>query len=232
MNVIDSFGLDDEGGGFGEVFRYDFDSPDTTGQLGGSLGNDIETIIAPGDSGGSALLQGVSGWDVMGINTFTEGYDGRFGDTGRGVLVAPYRDWIVQTTGIPEPSTAFLIFTGWAAVILIGHRKQSRSNRVAGVDATSNAPDGPCCLHRHKSADESAQSKAGCAREKARWPQTFRAKRFGVRRLVAAFVMDEDRVYRDIGRQGVINPLPPKPPHVIKNPHFSKNAHCTRRHGR
>ncbi len=50
---------------------------------------------------GSALSRG---WELIGINTYTEGYGGRFGDTGGGVLVEPYIDWISQTTGIPEPS--------------------------------------------------------------------------------------------------------------------------------
>jgi len=116
-NVIDSFSMDDEGGGFAEVFRYDFDAPATTGQADGSLGNPFETIIGPGDSGGPALLQLGASWDVVGINTFTEGYGGLFGDTGGGVLIAPYRDWIVQTTGIPEPSTGLLVFAGLAVVI-------------------------------------------------------------------------------------------------------------------
>ena len=104
-NVIDSFQIDDEGSGRAEIFRYDFDAPSTIGLAGGSLGNDIETIIGPGDSGGAALRQTANGWELVGINTFTEGYGGRFGDTGGGVLVAPYTDWIYQTTGIPEPSS-------------------------------------------------------------------------------------------------------------------------------
>jgi Trypsin len=118
-NVIDSFSMDDEGGGFGEVFRYDFDAPSTTGQAHGSLGNPFETIIGPGDSGGPALLQLGASWDVVGINTFTEGYGGRFGDTGGGVLVAPYRDWIVQTTGIPEPSTWLLVLMSLGLAISV-----------------------------------------------------------------------------------------------------------------
>ncbi len=56
--------------------------------------------------------------------------------------------------------------------------QEVRPELVACADVPSNAPDGPCCLHRRKSADKSAQSKACCAREKARRPQTFRAKCF------------------------------------------------------
>ena len=38
-----------------------------------------------------------------------KGYGGRFGDTGGGVLVNPYTDWIYQTTGIPEPGGAGMV---------------------------------------------------------------------------------------------------------------------------
>jgi hypothetical protein len=51
LNQIDSFLSDDEGSGRAEVFRYDFDAPDTTGLPGGSLGNALETIIGLEDSG-------------------------------------------------------------------------------------------------------------------------------------------------------------------------------------
>jgi hypothetical protein len=127
-NVIDRFQLDDEGTVVREVFRYDFDAPDTTGQPGGSLGNDVETIIGPGDSGGAALRQIADGWELVGINTFTEGYGGRFGDTGGGVLVEPYLDWIDGTTGIPEPGSAMM--WGLSAVFLVWRReKPSNKNR-------------------------------------------------------------------------------------------------------
>ncbi len=112
-NVIDSLSADDEGSGAFEVFRYDFDDPSTTDQPGGSLGNNIETIIGPGDSGGAALRQKADGsWELVGINTFTEGYGGRFGDVGGGVVLDPYWDWIYSTTGIPEPGTTLMLTLG------------------------------------------------------------------------------------------------------------------------
>lgn len=121
-NVIDWLLNDDDGGSLAEVFRYDFDDPSSTGLPGGSLGNDVETIIGPGDSGGPALKWTADGWAVVGINTFTEGYGGRFGDTGGGVLVDPYRDWIQATIGIPEPSTVLL--SGVSAAVLLRRRKK------------------------------------------------------------------------------------------------------------
>lgn len=85
QNRIDSFHLDDLGGGFPAIFRYDFDSPDSTGLPGGSLGNNLETLIGPGDSGGPLLLDNGGGYSLVGVNTFIEGYGGRFGDIGGGV---------------------------------------------------------------------------------------------------------------------------------------------------
>jgi secreted trypsin-like serine protease len=124
FNLIDAFQADDEGGGFPEIFRYDFDAPDSTGLPGGSLGNALETIIGPGDSGGAALRQTAGGWELVGINTFTEGYGGRFGDTGGGVLVAPYAGWITQTTGIPEPGGLGLAAVGLLAGCLARGRSR------------------------------------------------------------------------------------------------------------
>lgn len=105
-NVIDSFQADDLGGDFPAVFLYDYDLPGTTGQAGGSLGNNLETIIGPGDSGGPLLLADGAGYDLVGVNTFVEGYGGHFGDIGGGIVVAPYLNWIDQTMAqaVPEPS--------------------------------------------------------------------------------------------------------------------------------
>lgn len=113
-NVVDTFTPDDLGGGFPALFRYDFDSPGTFGQTGGSLGNNLESLIGPGDSGGPFLLFTGSGYSIAGVNTFTEGYGGRFGDIGGGVVLAPYLDWIGETTGlaIPEPSVGWLLLIG------------------------------------------------------------------------------------------------------------------------
>jgi hypothetical protein len=114
QNVIDSLQLDDQGGGFPAIFRYDFDSPDSTALPGGSLGNNLETLIGPGDSGGPLLLDNGNGYSLVGVNTFIEGYGGRFGDIGGGIVLEPYLDWINQVTGlpVPEPSGIALVIVG------------------------------------------------------------------------------------------------------------------------
>ena len=143
-NVIDSFQLDDEGAGPAEVFRYDIDAPGTIGLVDGSLGNNIETIIGPGDSGGAALKQTANGWALVGINTFTEGYGGYFGDTGGGVLVDPYLDWIYQTSGIPEPGGAAMLLVSMAVLMRRRARRAGamclarKAHRSAGACGTRN----------------------------------------------------------------------------------------------
>lgn len=109
-NVVDSF--ETNASGNGTLFRYDFDDADTSGTADGSLGNDVETIIGPGDSGGPALLEYGDGYALVGINTFTEGYGGLLGDIGGGVALNDQWDWIFETTGlsaVPEPARLALL---------------------------------------------------------------------------------------------------------------------------
>lgn len=103
-NVIDEI---DSG-----LYRYDFDDPNT----GDGLGNDVESIIGPGDSGGALLLNGA----LVGVNTFTEGYGGLFGDIGGGVDLTNEWGWIASTTGlsVPEPSSVLLFLLGAASLTL------------------------------------------------------------------------------------------------------------------
>jgi hypothetical protein len=131
-NVVDSFTPDDLGGGFPALFRYDFDSPDTFGLAGGSLGNNLESLIGPGDSGGPLLLFDGSSYSIAGVNTFIEGYGGRFGDIGGGIVLAPYLDWIGDTTGlaVPEPSVCWLLLLGLA--VLVSRRRFKRGRGVGG----------------------------------------------------------------------------------------------------
>jgi fucose permease len=62
---------------------------------------------------------------LFGINTFTEGYGGRFGDIGGGVVLDPAWGWISETTGltlIPETGTLLLLLVGFTA--LYGFRRR------------------------------------------------------------------------------------------------------------
>ena len=147
QNVVDSFLADDQGGGFNAVFRYDFDSPDTVGQPGGSLGNNLETLIGPGDSGGPLLLGAGANLSIAGVNTFVEGYGGHFGDTGGGVVLEPYLGWIGQTTGlnVPEPSAWSLTVLGVIVMLserFSGNRRSPWIRSGRRIQRQSPAPPG------------------------------------------------------------------------------------------
>lgn len=110
--------LHPETGGDGLLFRYDFDEPNSAL----SLGNNLESIIGPGDSGGPILMPWYDGHALVGISTFTEGYGGRFGDIGGGVSLEPYWGWIGETTGltiIPEPTTGMLFAMGMLLALIV-----------------------------------------------------------------------------------------------------------------
>ncbi|MCC5842554.1 MAG: hypothetical protein JJT96_20725 [Opitutales bacterium] len=66
------------------------------------------------------------------MSTFTEGYGGRFGDIGGGVVLEPYWAWIAETTGlalIPEPSTVAL-WMAVAALFVAGAARLRQSDRT------------------------------------------------------------------------------------------------------
>ena len=100
------FGQDDLGRtSVNEVFQFDFDGPVGVGPSGGvTLGNDRETTIGPGDSGGpSFVLVGsdpalASSYTIAGINTY--GLDGPtaatpfFGSFAGGMIASAYSSWI------------------------------------------------------------------------------------------------------------------------------------------
>ncbi len=129
QNVIDTFWLDDEGSGLNEVFVYDFDDPLSAGFPGGSLGNHLESMIGPGDSGGPLLLWQDGSYSIAGVNTFILGSSGIFGDRAGGIVIDPYLDWISATTGlaiIPETSTTAAILGLAALFSVICSRRRLR----------------------------------------------------------------------------------------------------------
>jgi len=102
QNQADLYDTDDEGSGVKEVFEYDFDGPtSSTNRAGGlTLGNDVETTLGGGDSGGPAFVRVNGELQVFGINTYTFRFGlftaaaPKFGSGGGGIVVAPYTDFI------------------------------------------------------------------------------------------------------------------------------------------
>jgi len=130
-NLAEAAIPDDEGSGLNEVFLFDFDGPDGTTNLFGSLtlGNDIETTTAPGDSGGPSFVVVNGKLALFGINTFGANTSiaahPLFGSVAGGVVVSPYTDWITDDLGIdaklvsaiPEPGTFILTSVGLFSVL-------------------------------------------------------------------------------------------------------------------
>lgn len=85
------FFADDEGAGTAEIFQFDFDNWQT-----GGLGNDIETTVGGGDSGGPSYILVDDHLELWGVNTFTAGNAPAFGSIGGGILVNAYLDFIDQ----------------------------------------------------------------------------------------------------------------------------------------
>ena len=106
---------DDEGSGSREGWELDFDGPSKTTNLFGppkgsnlTLGNDIETTLGGGDSGGPAFIDdGFGGLEIFGINTFGFGSKAPaplFGSGAGGITVTAYAEWIESVVGdVPPP---------------------------------------------------------------------------------------------------------------------------------
>jgi hypothetical protein len=120
-NQADYFQPDDEGNLLPEFFVWDFDGPQERfplSPLGGpTLGNDVETQIAPGDSGGPSFVFDYGAWKVAGINTFSvtneNGQSDVFNALGGAMLVASYADWIDSAVGLEgSPATPHVVVLG------------------------------------------------------------------------------------------------------------------------
>lgn len=143
-NVINAYSFFAENG---DPLMYDFVFDDPSGS--GSLGNDREATIGPGDSGGALLYATAGGYALAGINTYgdsEEGREGFFGALGGGVLLTPYLDWIQTTTGlalVPEPASFALLLGGLSGVAVLFRRRRRRADLDAevGTEKPAKNPD-------------------------------------------------------------------------------------------
>lgn len=113
-NLLEAIFFDDEGSDNVEVFFYDFeDADDVNGTdvfgIPFSFGNDLETIVGPGDSGGPMFTIDFGSGQIFiaGINTATFGsLDGLYGDIGAGMWLGGYLPWIEQTAAANVPDAS------------------------------------------------------------------------------------------------------------------------------
>jgi len=115
QNRADVYISDDEGSGSREGWEFDFDGQSKKTNLFGrprgsnlTLGNDIETTLGGGDSGGPAFIDdGSGGLEIFGVNTFGFGAKAPapfFGSGGGGIVVAAYAGWIQSIIdSVPPP---------------------------------------------------------------------------------------------------------------------------------
>lgn len=145
-NIYDLYDLDDEqgfAGGSPEVWYADFDGIDSNGVeqdafcvyanvCGTSLGNQVETSIGGGDSGGPSFIVTGNGLEIVANNTFSGTFtddqvEGTFGTYMGGVLLNSYRDWIlsIATNAVPEPGMIGLFGLGVAALVAGRRRRKT-----------------------------------------------------------------------------------------------------------
>jgi hypothetical protein len=149
-NRADAVGNDDEGPVNNinwEIFEADFDGPTAATNainLGnpaveGTLGNNIETTIAPGDSGSPSFLSdfnslnpilGADGQPIVyGINTFSTNTSPAYGSLFGGTLVSRYSGWIDSVIHpVPEPSSVLLMLCGMAGLAWMGRLASDKLN--------------------------------------------------------------------------------------------------------
>lgn len=112
-NNADAFSIDVDGSGRAALYQFDFDGPtNATNFLGGlTLGNNVETTFAGGDSGSPSFIYNAGTWQLVGVNTFVGSFPGgptvgsTFGTMAGGNLVWVYENWIDRILSRPINDT-------------------------------------------------------------------------------------------------------------------------------
>jgi secreted trypsin-like serine protease len=118
----------DASGLVSQFYLYDFDGPSGSGSLGGpTIGNEVETLVAVGDSGSPAFVVNGGALQVFGINSLvispTNTINYEFGTTGGGIVAADprFKAWLQTATngtlGQPVMSAADGPAPVWSTVL-------------------------------------------------------------------------------------------------------------------
>lgn len=204
-NVADTFRVDDEGSGENEMFVSDFDnSRGGNGSMGGSsLGNRVETMIGPGDSGGPIFVRSGGQLQIIGMATFTDAQpfsrSPYFGSEFGGVLIAPYVDFIEGVINGSSPVSAKpLVASARVNKRIVAVRDVSTG--VSNISAIDDSGGNSAQTHQH---DTRREGDLGQATRVARLrPEVLQ---------VESTVDDGDRYFEQLGRKqrSTATPLDP-----------------------
>ena len=146
-NIIDALQTTlDNSGLQSRFYVYDFDGPTGAGPTGGpTIGNSLETLVAPGDSGGPSFIRNAGQLQLFGINTFVSPSvsgaptDYKFGMLGGGIAASDLRffAWLQEATngtlGGASSDSGNAPIPGWAvAVLAVGLLSLSNLRRSTG----------------------------------------------------------------------------------------------------
>jgi hypothetical protein len=158
MNMADQHEVDDEGSGRVEVFEMDFDGGGFNAWGGGSLGNNQETTLGGGDSGGPSFVNVNGQLQIFGVNTYGFGniVNGqirnppRFGSGSGGIVVSAYIDWINGIIGggggenvapVANDDAAQTNNKGKVTINVLGNDSDANGDTLA-IAATTNPANG------------------------------------------------------------------------------------------
>ncbi|MDA1340302.1 MAG: trypsin-like serine protease [Verrucomicrobia bacterium] len=121
------------------VLFQDFDHP--TDLVASSMGSAIpmaqEYLIGSGDSGGGLFIEVGGVTKLVGVHSFlaslpypldTTGANADYGDLAGSVSVQSFENWILTTTGVPEPSAGGLLLGAFTLWVLT----KKRGGRILG----------------------------------------------------------------------------------------------------
>ena len=121
------------------VLFQDFDHP--TDLVASSMGSAIpvaqEYLIGSGDSGGGLFIEVGGATKLVGVHSFlaslpypldTTGANADYGDLAGSVSVQSFENWILTTTGVPEPSAGGLLLGAFTLWVLT----KKRGGRILG----------------------------------------------------------------------------------------------------